>query len=202
MVVGLPLPLCATIDGPEQLVQYDHGALTVRLVRASRADVLGKIALETGADIHGNLREPGEVTATFDGLPLRDALQRVLGGQSFSLKYLRSRVRAIELLPNTANSAAAETYPAPTVTAEAIPMSSTAGLPEVLQAALQEKDDGVRTQTMGALWQHIQSNDALRASILPILSNPDAGAGLAATLRSMYGDRGDELARYILSHGR
>src|ERR1051326_1203772 len=83
----------------ERVIQYANDALTVRLAKAPLADVLDEVARQTGAEVHGELRAPHEVTAEFDTVPLPEALHRLLGDQNFALVYgTGGRLRVVKLL--------------------------------------------------------------------------------------------------------
>jgi len=60
--------------------------------------VLAELGRVSGAEIRGAPREPRDLTAKFDDVPLPEALHRLLGDQNFMLKYGEAdRLRMIEL---------------------------------------------------------------------------------------------------------
>jgi hypothetical protein len=79
-------------------VEYRDDRVTLHVEHVVRADVLAAIARATGAELHGQVADAGEVTITLDATPLNDALHRLLGTQSFTVIYGEgTRVRAIDL---------------------------------------------------------------------------------------------------------
>lgn len=69
------------------LLRYGDGRLTARIDQVPLAEVLERLAAETGARIGGDVGEARDVTAHFDALPLDRALDRLLGPQSYTLRY-------------------------------------------------------------------------------------------------------------------
>lgn len=82
----------------DDAVEYRDDALTVRLTRIPVGKALDAVVRATGAAVRGRLEESGEVTATFENVPLQEALRRLLPKQAFALKYEGDRLAAIELL--------------------------------------------------------------------------------------------------------
>jgi hypothetical protein len=66
-------------------VRGDRVSLNVERMRAQ--DVLRDIARQTGSTLQGEVLEGREVTLDLDAVSLREAVQRVLGEQSFTLTY-------------------------------------------------------------------------------------------------------------------
>ena len=72
--------------------------LSVRLEKVALEDVLAELGRVSGAEIQGAPREPRDITAQFDDVPLPEALHRLLGDQNFMLTYGEgNRLRRIEL---------------------------------------------------------------------------------------------------------
>ena len=81
------------------LIAYSNDALTVRLSGVQNSDILAELARQSGAEIRGQVREPREVTADFESVPLPEALARLLGEQNFALVYGKGgRLKAVRLL--------------------------------------------------------------------------------------------------------
>ena len=92
------------------MVAYDDDRLTVHAEKVPLADVVREIGRQSGAEIVGEVRKPREVTRQFDGVPLFDALVRLLGEQNFTLRYgSEGKLRKISLL---GEPLAAQTTPA------------------------------------------------------------------------------------------
>ena len=92
-------PSCrAEGDPPRARVEYRDDRLSAHLGEVPLADVLAEVGQATGAEIRGRPEQVRMVTADFDAVPLTEALPRLLGQESFTLRYGRSgRLRAIEL---------------------------------------------------------------------------------------------------------
>src|SRR5205809_4410602 len=89
----------AADDGPVPLIHYSNDALTVRLSGVQNSDILAELARQSGAEIRGQVREPREVTADFESVPLPEALARLLGEQDSALVYGEvGRLKAVRLL--------------------------------------------------------------------------------------------------------
>jgi hypothetical protein len=80
------------------VVRYHDDRLSVRLEKVPLLDVLDEIARATGADVRGTPRDLHDVTATFDDVPLPEALHRLLGDENFMLRYAEpDHLRTIQL---------------------------------------------------------------------------------------------------------
>ena len=83
----LAVLVAARAGAAEPAVEYRDDLVTLRAVDVPRADVLAAVARATGAELRGQVSDPGPVTVTLDGVPLNDALHRLLGTQSFTVTY-------------------------------------------------------------------------------------------------------------------
>jgi hypothetical protein len=96
MTLVLACVVAARADEPPG-VRYRDDRLTVRLTATPRNEVLIDVAQATGAAVRGRLEDADTpVTASFDALPLDEALRRLPPKQAFALKYDGDRVAAIE----------------------------------------------------------------------------------------------------------
>ena len=75
----------ARAEAPQ--VAYADDRLTLHADQAVAGDILDALARTSGAEIRGAPLPGRTVTADFENVPLQDALQRVLGEQSFTLRY-------------------------------------------------------------------------------------------------------------------
>src|SRR4029077_18548760 len=92
----------------ERVLHYEGDRLTVHLTGPPVTDVLDDLGRQAGAEIRGQVRDPREVSAEFEGLPLAEALHRLLGDQNFALVYgNEGRLKSVRLLggPQTAVAA-------------------------------------------------------------------------------------------------
>ena len=158
-------------------------------------------------------------------LPLREALHRLLGEQSFALVYAsEGRVRVVKLLGGP-QLASVPTTPPPLPAAPAAPAASlvalvtdhapiavegrladavgaeTASLAQLLDLGLHHEDPIVRAQTLRADVAALEGDPALRSAVLAELNRLDDGA-LGALLRGAAGGRAEEVARQILTQAR
>ena len=101
-----PLPVAATEPSPP-VVRLSRDLLTVHVRAMPMKELLARLERESGATIRGTVPER-TVTADLVEAPLPDALNGILGAQSFMLTYgSGGTLQAIELLD-------AGTVPAPT----------------------------------------------------------------------------------------
>lgn len=152
-------------DAP--LVEVRDDRLTVHLEKVPVETVIAEIGRASGAEIRGRVREPREVSGDYDGVPLPEALHRLLGEQNFTLTYGdQGRLRAIKLLGGPQE-------PPPTlVTAPAAPPSTApnpANLADLLQHHPPVRVDGVLAQALGT------ENVTLTQLVDTALHHADAG---------------------------
>lgn len=79
-------------------IHYRDDRLTVRANDVATTEVLEQLARSTGASIQGAQPDAPRISAEFEDVPLADALQRLLGKNSFNLVYGRNGLREIQLL--------------------------------------------------------------------------------------------------------
>jgi hypothetical protein len=226
VVVGvLGVSLLRAAEGPS--VSYRDDRLTVRATNASLDDVLSELQRQTGATIRGDI--PGEpVTATFDAVPLREALQRLLGDRSFTLVYaVDGRLKTIELKggpgvrkppvekkPAGSVLAAAskkaqleamakifENRPPVSVDGKLAEATGTSEVPwnELLQTATSHENAAVRAYAFQAGMRAIDQNADIRDAMLKVLT-PLTDEELAGLARAMTGEGALAAARYALQN--
>lgn len=79
-------------------VRVDGDRVTAHFAGVSVRDALDAMATAAGAELHGAVVTERQVTLDLDGVPLEDALQRLLGTQSFLVRYGEGgRAKAIVL---------------------------------------------------------------------------------------------------------
>ena len=104
LVVSLLVIACGVCSAAEQsalrVLEYENDRLTIHAQAVPLNDLINEIGRKSGAEVRG-VCEPRKVSAEFDGEPVTDALQRLLGQRnSFALRYgPDGGLRAIELLP-------------------------------------------------------------------------------------------------------
>src|SRR5439155_1732558 len=81
------------------VVTYDADQVTGHARRVALADVVREIGRQSGAEVVGHVRKPRDVSQEFDGVPLVEALARLLEEQNFTLRYgPEGKLRTITLL--------------------------------------------------------------------------------------------------------
>lgn len=92
-------PAAAAVAGSEALVvRYREDRVSLQAREAALDAVLRAIARESGAELVGAPREARTLTVAFTDVPVKEALERLVGAQNFALKYGDDgRLKAIEL---------------------------------------------------------------------------------------------------------
>src|SRR6266481_5436506 len=96
VAVSILGPRPARAGQPPQ-VEYSNDRLTLHAREAPVTAILDEVKRQSGAEVRG---EPAvaSVTIELEAVPLREALERVLGPRSFTLTYGENgRLKAIEL---------------------------------------------------------------------------------------------------------
>ena len=214
---------------PDRVIRFENDTLTVRLARVPISDVLAELERQTGASVRGALLDPREVSADFKGVPLAQALARLLGDQNFALVYGEGgRLRALTLLPTgqgTPRPAAAATPtttlpPAPNfITLEEFaqfidsqpPVRCEGALAEalgpmatyrqLLDTSLSHADPSVRMQAIGVAIRSIEGQPELRAKLVSAASGVEADH-LSQLIESAAGNRAQEFASNVTAQTR
>jgi hypothetical protein len=209
----------AADEPPARVVRYDDDVLTVRLGDVPISEVLADLAMQSGAEVRGQVREPRNVTAAFDSVPLPQALARLLGDQNFALVYgSGGHLKAVRLLGSDAVSVQASTpsaaqrapfpgalpalidaHPPVPVTgavADAV-QSESASLRQLLELTLNHPDATVRTEALRTGLAAVEADRDLYVAVIDELDHTDS-TFLASLLRASAGERADELAAHVL----
>jgi hypothetical protein len=84
--------------GSTGIVRYANDKVTIDVKEVSAAVLVNEIASQAGAKVTGTVDTTAPVTATWTDLPLKDALEHILGAQNFTLTYSeQGALRAIQL---------------------------------------------------------------------------------------------------------
>lgn len=90
-VLPLLAALCAVLPAaaaePAREIRYRDDRVTLRLDRVPVTEVVAELAKQSGATVRGEVREARDVTLELTDTPVKEALQRLLGAQSFTLVY-------------------------------------------------------------------------------------------------------------------
>src|SRR5262245_10302812 len=79
-------------------VDYRDDRVTLRASESALKDILDELGKQSGAEVRGQPAETGPVTLQLEAVPVREALERLLGERSFTLRYgEQGRLKAIEL---------------------------------------------------------------------------------------------------------
>jgi hypothetical protein len=216
-----------TADGaPRNVITYRSDRLSVRLTAVPLEEVMTDLGQTTGAAVYGTVREPRDVSAVFDEVPLVEALHRLLGDQNFVVKYGQGgRPRAIKLLggpqaPIKTVATSAPATPAPAASGgppepsgavamldrhRPVPVSGqlaqalgtdAATFRELFDAASRNEDAAVRAEAMGAFIGALDAEPEFRDPVLRAINTLD-DLTLTELLRGLAGSRAEEIAAQI-----
>src|SRR6266404_1795631 len=228
LAAALAAPGARSDEGaPERVIHYEGDTLTVRLAGAPVTDVLDELGRQAGAEIRGQVRDPHEVSAEFEGVPLAEALHRLLGDQNFALVYgNQGRLKSVRLLGGPQTAAAAAPIPAAAAPPAGQPSAPgivdafakhapiavaghlgealgghEASLLQLFDLSVHNADPTVRAEAARIVIGTIDTDPSLRASVLAQLNAMD-DAALGAFFRSMAGDNAQEVAMQIMTTAR
>ncbi len=213
----------AAEDAPAPLIRYSNDALTVRLSGVPNSEILEELARQSGAEIRGQVREPREVTADFESVPLPEALTRLLGEQTFALVYGKGgRLKAVRLLGGSQTVAEASASPAGAPAAPGAPSLSSlaelidryppvpvtgqladalgaqsATLRQLLDLSLHHGDPAVRAEAVRTGMAAVEAEPALRNAVIRELNNAD-NAFLSNLLRASASEQAEDVAMQVL----
>jgi hypothetical protein len=195
------------------LVQYADGRLTAHLEGADLNAVLVELAGQAGLEIRGAPVDPRPCTIDLDRVPLADALQRLLVGQSFSLTYGSAGLRGVRFLGNsTATLIPASSPPISSDPADLleVPPSGAqdashrpvaiggrlaraigadhANFSDVIDVAMRNADPRVRADALRIGFRILDSEPELQQSVLYVLDHwgNDQLAGWLTTVAGEY----------------
>src|SRR5213083_2105641 len=220
----------AADDAPVPLIAYSNDALTVRLSGVQNSDILAELARQSGAEIRGQVREPREVTADFESVPLPEALARLLGEQNFALVYGKGgRLKAVRLLgggsqpstqvagsppssapsgpgwppfPGSLSALIDRHPPVPVAGALADAIGSpSATLRQLIDLSLHHEDPAVRAEALRTGIGTLDGDAELRSAVISELETADS-AFLTSLLRSAASERSEDIATQVLRDSR
>src|SRR5436190_342814 len=205
-------------DAGAHLLRYENDALTVHLSSVPVVDVLQELALQSGAEVKGQVREPHDVTASFESVPLPQALIRLLGNQNFALVYGKGgHLKAVRLLGGVQTVLAAATVvSAPTSPRPASPVglqeliarhppvpvsgavadalqAPSATLQQLIELSLHHQDANVRTEALRTGMATVEAERELFSAVIKELN--DVGSeSLANQLHVAAGEHAEDVA--------
>jgi hypothetical protein len=185
-------------DEPRPDITYADGRVSADLRDVPLDQVLAALEEETGAAIRGDIRDWRDVTKRFDGIPLHEALDRLLGKQNFVVVYDDAGHPArIVLLgmpqprpvadPRAVQRSVAQLLAAhPPLTLPprlgAALRAPRATLPRLFSAAARQRDPAARAEARRLLLRALHDDAALRKAMQRL----DAG-GLVDVVRRWVG---------------
>jgi hypothetical protein len=196
--------------------------VTATLDKAPAAAVVAAIAAQTGAEVRGQVLGAREVTLDLDAVPVEDALERVLGTQSFTLTYLADGgLKRIALggdpiaavLPPGQNQQVLEATKQVGAFIQANPPvnvskrlgkalgTRTPTFQEVLKAALKNEDPRVRTEARRTMVEALTDDPEVRAALVTTVDGMQ-DASLVQSLRGVAGLDAAALAQAFARYGR
>jgi len=225
MALALALRVTAVVAADERVIEYGKDTLTVRLVKVPLSDILTELGRQAGAEIRGEVRTPTDVTASFEAVPLPEALHRLLGDLNCALVYANGgKLRAIKLLggPQTAAASPSSTTVPPPVGAApadlgslverhgAVPVTGhlaevvggqSASLQTLFDVALHNEDAPARAEAMHVAMSTVEGDPQLRWALITQLNGMDDGT-LTTLLRGAAGGRAEEFAMQVMAQAR
>ena len=218
-------PEAAKPNAPAPAVRYRNDKVTLDVHEVGLDAVLKAIARESGAELVGAVRTERTITIALDDVPIKEALERLVGAQNFTLKYDDGgKLKAIEM---RGGQEAAE-KPKPTVDVppegdstppkeyafwhafdradRTIPISGelrqrigrdAAGWDYVANTAIGDQDPRIRLAAMRALMRALDADPETRDRAVASLSAM-TDAELAAFARKTAHYRAEDLVRNVL----
>jgi len=202
------------------LVRYENDALTVHLGSVPVVEVLQEVAQQSGAEVRGQVREPRDVTADFESVPLPQALTRLLGDQNFALVYGKGgRLKVVRLLggiqgvspPSTVVSTGPRPpfsdglqelidrhppVPVSGAVADAL-QAPTARLQQLIELSLRHEDPTVRAEALRTAMATLEGERELYSAVINEMNKSDS-AVLANLLHVAAGDHAEDVANGVL----
>jgi hypothetical protein len=206
-------------------VRYRDDKVSVDLHEASVEAVLQALAKESGAELVGTTRAERPLTMSFEDAPTKEALERLVGAQNFTLKYDEGgKLRAIELRggPEAAKapkpgeptkSESENTTPAKQYAffkafdrSDKIPLSGElkkvigrdeVGWDYLANTAIANQDPRVRQAAMHALVKALDQDPEMKDSVMASL-NAMSAEELAAFARARGHYRAEDLVRNVM----
>lgn len=163
-------------------VEYRKDALSVHAGGVPLSTVLAEVSRVTGCRIVGLVEEARDVTADFDGVPVEDALRRLLGSQPFATRYHQDDLAMIELVDRGKGGEPVIVYPTPARDASpdkpmTMPLSGvlatrlgapSAPITQVATLALGDQDASMRSAATQAIVAAIDANPQLRDEFIAV----------------------------------
>lgn len=214
--LALLAPPVARATSPQVDVHGDR--VTARFDDTPLADAVGAIARAASAEVDGGVVTARTVTVALDDVPLQQAFERVMAGESFTLVYQSGELKTVRLV-GTPAAEPAPTRPAFVVTPSttslsqavsrhpAIPIHGTLAmalradrvtLAQLGTEASQNPDPAVRALAVDAGLAAVERDPQLRDLALGTLATMD-GPALAALAEGLVGEPAREIVQRVLA---
>jgi hypothetical protein len=206
----------AVADQYDRRIIYADDKLTVHLSAVPIEEVLAEIERQSGAEVDGHVRNPRPVSADFADVPIADALERLLGGQSFALIYgTDGGLKALRLRggPQTAPASHAPSAVSPAMLGEMferhepVPvqgrLAQALGAPkatfaQLAEAALHNENAAVRNEAVRTATLALEGDTELRSAVTSFVAGI-ADPELGKIVRGYAGARAEELVLHVLA---
>jgi hypothetical protein len=163
-------------------VEYRKDALSVHAGGVPLSSVLAEVSRVTGCRIVGLVEEQRDITADFDGVPVEEALRRLLGSQPFATRYRKDDLATIELVDRGKGGEPVIVYPTPARSASpdkplTMPLAGalatrlgapSAPITQVATVALGDPDASMRSAATQAIVAAIDANPQLRDEFIAV----------------------------------
>jgi len=178
----------AAADQPSRKVlTFRNDRLSVHFARVPLEEVMVDLGQASGAEVYGTVREPRDVSAEFDDVPLVEALHRLLGDQNFVVKYGKGgRLRAVKLLGGPQGTTQIVATPAPATPAPE-PVPPTSRGPLDLGGAVAILDGHPPVPVSGQLGQALGTDAATFRDLFDAASHNEDAAVRAEAMRAFIG---------------
>jgi len=210
-------------------VRWERERVTARFAGTPLADAVREVATAAGGELRGGVVDPRDVTLELHAVPLEEALHRLLGTQSFTVRYGEGgQVKAIVLEGGPEMPAPPRETPTaagvPVETAPTFPIvlsrmflrhrpiklsdplaerfgQEKASMPELLEIATGDDDGIMRALASQAVLSALEREGRYRRSFLRSLHQlqPDE---MTAIANGPNGERLTELLDYLAAHSR
>lgn len=204
----------AAPEPPPPVVTWADERVTADVRGVSRAEVLAALARETGVELHGTLADDDPISLRLERARFRDAVDRVLGEQNFTITYdATGRPRRVDLWgmprrvapvkPRTRRPGEFATLIGRQAPVELPPSLAAAlgiarsRLPWVLRRGLRHEDPDVGTAAASLFAHRIDSDPGLHAAFLRADDQE-----LANLLRAWGGTGAERLAGILAGQSR
>jgi hypothetical protein len=206
-------------------VRYADGRVTAHLESADLTAVIVEVARQAGLEVRGTPTDPKPCTIDLDGVPLADALSRLLAGQSFTLTYTTAGLKGVRFVGSTNATLVAASPPISSDPADLLEVppsaaqqaserpvaiggrlaraigSDRANFSDVIDVAMRNADPRVRADALRIGFRILDSEPELQASVLYVLDHW-GNDQLAGWLTTVAGDYAGDVAHRAATRAR